>query len=683
LARSRKIDKTRTPSRLEEALDRYWRDESNSSAHVPDYFGFKNWLAEEMESFRSKAAAIPIHHVSGESSSKISSFYFNLIDAFERGGIVLDEEGFRIDQDRFGVWDGKGSKIKRFNKAKLLLHAAKDLDDRGRQFLVTLRELDKGDAVTEVSREATAPSHRAAFFGAISRGDRELAYKMVGRLRESNHDSGEIPFLEATAAFHANRFDEAIGYSHEVAHEHKDWSRACMLRIEAMAMLGSVNDVVQELQETGEQDLSPCFQVHAFQRAIENSEDPESSLRAIAEFLSGSELVISADDPFYRSWNRYSCEMAIRLVEMLRDREEAVLAIEQSRAPLEDSSDENLELSPSGQRLVQALQLDRDLLDQLLESESTDRCQAIVARLLGHKDPDRADYLDAFRAQWRIEEPHIFVSNIVQSMTNIEKDPSDDLWQLVSLAYQEALAAGLEGEAGLLRTSLLSNTDIAEKIKDLEVDAIRDALEEKLTSMGRHAYRSAKWDMDKLADEKNEWRDAGMISLGFFRILELEFNERLLLPMLDRLDLKAVGSMLIDLENGPTSKKIKKAIEFWRRMTGQLKSAEEQKRGLELGSIELLLGKCASEGGPDEKMKTSVHSALAFVLNSKGHDALRSGRLAAMVNQEARERFRNPPAHSRYVDIATALECRTYVEQSLKELISCVDSEPPDTSNIH
>ena len=91
--------------------------------------------------------------------------------------------------------------------------------------------------------------------------------------------------------------------------------------------------------------------------------------------------------------------------------------------------------------------------------------------------------------------------------------------------------------------------------------------------------------------QSKTWRDAGMISLGFFRILELEFNERLLLPAMKAVDIEMLISDLAALSSGVSQGAHKKAVEFWQKMMPSLKRAKKDGKGLELGSLELLLQK--------------------------------------------------------------------------------------------
>jgi hypothetical protein len=183
--------------------------------------------------------------------------------------------------------------------------------------------------------------------------------------------------------------------------------------------------------------------------------------------------------------------------------------------------------------------------------------------------------------------------------------------------------------------------------------------------------------------QSKTWRDAGMISLGFFRILELEFNERLLLPAMKAVDIEMLISDLAALSSGVSQGAHKKAVEFWQKMMPSLKRAKKDGKGLELGSLELLLQKVVDTAGVDSALKARINSALCQRLTNAGVEAFKSGELASLLNEEAREKYRNPPAHSRYLDLATARACRTYVSKALERLIFFTSDLAHPAPTIH
>ena len=173
-----------------------------------------------------------------------------------------------------------------------------------------------------------------------------------------------------------------------------------------------------------------------------------------------------------------------------------------------------------------------------------------------------------------------------------------------------------------------------------------------------------------------------MISLGFFRILELEFNERLITPMLEMLDLEMLDREISALTGAKPSGHRKKAVEFWEKMKVSLHRAKEYRKGIELGALELILAKISQATGSDINIKSLLRSSLFPALSTEGIEALNSGELARLLDQSAREKFRNPPAHSRYLHLSTARECKAYVENVLNRLVSFTLDRGPQYSGL-
>jgi hypothetical protein len=183
------------------------------------------------------------------------------------------------------------------------------------------------------------------------------------------------------------------------------------------------------------------------------------------------------------------------------------------------------------------------------------------------------------------------------------------------------------------------------------------------------SFQFANRDLEKAESEGSEWRDAGMISLGFFRVLEQEFNERLIIPTARALDLPSLAILLERLKNSAATQRDIRAAEFWTQTLKKLQSAKSDGRGMELGPLYFLLGKIRGTKGADHELRSAVASAVRSRLTGMGLTALETGELAELVAEEPREKFRNPAAHNRFVDLATAREAKAYVEAALKKLI--------------
>jgi hypothetical protein len=200
--------------------------------------------------------------------------------------------------------------------------------------------------------------------------------------------------------------------------------------------------------------------------------------------------------------------------------------------------------------------------------------------------------------------------------------------------------------------------------------------------MGKFALRAAEKDLRYAELPENVWRDAGMISLGYFRILELEINARFIIPMVEHVDISFIEDELAKL-NAISTKNGKRIYEFWKRISPQIRGARTKKKGLDLGALELLFRKLQDIAGDDINIKRHIYSSLAPRLSNCGLEALSSGELADLINENVRETYRNPPAHTRYVDLRTAQASKSYVQEALGKLLAFTAQTENLSTKIH
>ena len=303
--------------------------------------------------------------------------------------------------------------------------------------------------------------------------------------------------------------------------------------------------------------------------------------------------------------------------------------------------------------------------------------------MINYAPPRRKDYLQAFVTQWRVGERSVFLKNVIANLNLLATDGTPEAWQLVVWAYQEAQILKRSSDCDVLKRHLLESPEMASKLAQVERAIPASRVERRLSPMGRLALRSADWDLIAAVNDAALWKDFGMISLGFFRILELEFNERLILPMSKELDTELFEKKLSDLGTQGSQGAVKKAFESWDRMRRQINRAREDGKGFELGAIELLLRKLAEPEGIDASIKAVFRSVLVKRLSADGFERFASGELATLIGEPPRERFRNPPAHTRYVSLRTAQACKKYVEDALEILIACTTNDADGASTVH
>jgi hypothetical protein len=132
--------------------------------------------------------------------------------------------------------------------------------------------------------------------------------------------------------------------------------------------------------------------------------------------------------------------------------------------------------------------------------------------------------------------------------------------------------------------------------------------------------------MDSSAEQDMLWRDAGLIALGYFRILEVELNERFVRPVAD-------GIPLVQLDNviaaAPTDAK-----KHWKNALESLKSVASNPSGRwMLGPLRKMFDDFAHPPSHiDINLREFVQSAFEAQLTPTGRDAFYSQELLETIS---------------------------------------------------
>lgn len=654
----------------------YWVDKS-IAGHVPDYAGFLEWVIRKFEATKSEDP-LPIHAISIPKITPLNELLVDLLNAAKAGGVQITSDGASPDSSCFAKWNGKQSKLKRLNKSKLLLSFFKHAPPRLQSVLLSLSK--QGSWIESLNRTSSQSDHRVAFFSAVADGDQHTAYKLVGRLREEAHDPGEVAFLEAFAAFHSNRFEEAIRLAQDVPDGSIDWARAFMLILESQAYLGNFEPIELALEAHSDFVFPEFFIPYLCQVTVQNSSSPLDALERASAICQNKVGFMQPGEGVFQMWNRHSCQLAVNFIERIRDAGLAETA--QTITATDGSPYEELDNSLSFTQIKCALSLDGYFFESLAQESLESAYKEIVKRLMNFGSPGREEYFQAMATQWRIGERSVFLDNVLSSLKDLSKDSSEEARQTIVWAYQEAMLADHYEDAKRLRKTISDIPEIAKKLSEIEKETGNDRLEQDLSPTARLILRSANWDLSQTSRDDLLWKDAGMISLGFFRIIELEFNSRITLPALRNVSIDDLEASLAELKSANSNRRTKDAIAFWDRMLPQIRRSKKTGQGLELGALDFLLSKIVKTSGPDVALKSPIHTEILRRLTPVGVDAFQSGELVRLLDATAREKFRNPPAHSRYIALPVARECKQHVEQVLRRLIEFTIS-PESTTTVH
>ena len=231
----------------------------------------------------------------------------------------------------------------------------------------------------------------------------------------------------------------------------------------------------------------------------------------------------------------------------------------------------------------------------------------------------------------------------------------------------------------------LCNLDPKQKYADLnkahpeifyngEHDYQNRKIEESLSLRGLAAFEIAEWFYTNSKSIHSDWLDAGLLSLSYYRIIELELNARLIVPLLERIDLEKAQKLLEDLKNiksstDKPSNKWKKYVDNWTNSIikmNDISNPNKSADGLELGSLGVFIG--LIEKPKDYPLPKYFQSQMLELLTDEGKEAFFKGDIKRIISQERIERYRNPPAHTRYLPYEIAKECRDFVKDNLWQM---------------
>jgi hypothetical protein len=564
------------------------------------------------------------------------------------------------------------------DRRRLATTADQELDTRDLRKLKLLYSLFDGERVAKLLHalssyepntrledediEALSPTElRLRLFDAIESGKEREAFLLCGRLNRADHDDGEVQYLFARCYFSSNAYEKAISHAAKIPPGAIDYSKGLLLQIEANAMLGRVEPTLRLIQQRGLSSFTATQYLHVLQVLCSNAEGLES---VPPEDLITEEMVSKLEvldpDPAYTKFAEYHCQLATELLVQLREWVGYSRLQEQPTADLQSllfkSANQNLRLY----QVVSALMMTGQLGPYLAEVEAGGSGVATLFRVAqaGQQGSHKLMAL-MFQALFELDEHARLIAIFSTLVDKIERIDSPVSSQILNLAYQSALVLGRP-----LATSIRHKLEARGALKpDAEQAAHSARVAASLTDMGRKAYESASMVLASLGDERSTWKDAGLVSLGFFRIIEYELNARFLGPSLTRLERAELQRLHKALPG-------KKRGEWAFVVNGLDKVFDGKAHGLMLGELEAWLGRIgrAPDSPEEAPIRDLLRQALLPSLTPEGLRALDAGQMGALIAQGPRERYRNPPAHTRFVPLKVAHDCKAYVDRALEQL---------------
>ena len=197
----------------------------------------------------------------------------------------------------------------------------------------------------------------------------------------------------------------------------------------------------------------------------------------------------------------------------------------------------------------------------------------------------------------------------------------------------------------------------------------------KLSTRGVYAFQVAEWAFDKAREEDYSWKDAGPLSLNYFRIIELELNLKMIVPIVSGNQYKQLSKVYKkerDALNEEQKEVFKNRWESFMMCFKRINKPTDPTDGLELGPLNRFISniiiKDSSEYQVGDTTASFLYGKVSQQMTERGKEALVSGEILDIISDTNREKYRNPPAHTRYLPFTTAYECRDFVIKSLHRI---------------
>jgi hypothetical protein len=601
----------------------------------PDYFRFQSWFAEQSTSAGVSPETILSPRALPSSGGLISELLTRAVALRAR----LRASSSEVDAGTF----------KRYK----LLHSV--LAKRGREFVAAL------DGPLPADFDYTTASSaqlRVNLFAALERTDTRAISRALGAIeqRGTDHDPGELSYLAALSSLYLGDFADAVRHASKVPVGSPDLPRARHVSLMARAKAGDATGLMESLDEFDHSKLSLAQMMLLWLLIARLEAVPDADLERLDELCRAREVLDPTQDPGQGELVEEIAQSTADLTQQLQELRLSLSAAEDQR-PLTDALFSHLMNDPALRALARALAPFVSIEELVNLIAAGDSAWPLLAPLFTTvANPPPSTFLVACECMSRMEAYEQLVGSFEPIHAQLEKALPEKILFLERLAFEAHLHLGDE----------LSARRVADRMRARGVSAPETPLSTswilQADPMALLALESAEFELQAAIAANRRWRDAGMNSLGYFRVLERVLSHQLVTPALRTVspDFLKASVAALDEKRGKEWEPLLKAI-------GGVLSGKQP--GLELGPMEVLLGRVRRLGdAADKQLREVLRLGIIGKLTASGVDALDKGEFAKLIAQDVRDQFRNAPAHGRFVAISEVHRCRAHVSSALTQL---------------
>lgn len=531
------------------------------------------------------------------------------------------------------------------------------------------------------------------FFMALRKGEKYVCYKIIGVAQ--NLDPGESDYLEAVAHFYDQDYNTAIRCALRVKDEYPDHSSAVLLLLECYARQGNIVKLVDFISANKTLKYQYLQLVYLYQETILKSEcdslgwfdENDKVISKLVNYIDQSTTNNMVWADYYLKLVKNSVNCVIKIYRNYRN------------AFYYHTNQNNDVAVVTDIKNCMAIQVISDFY--LFKP---------IKSLLSKINKNVTIITDAWLKNFRLVALKVIegITGLTQAIpVNNEKNRSLDLFLLgVESIYALDLFACFTQRVNLFAVSLTSyyirtkderaadlilrayteesiRGNLNGEIKDFVENQLKDKIDNltlvqkvvagKLSKNGKIALEAAEvlFSLSKTIDWG--WKDAGMISLAYLRIVEVEINQRLILPVVDILDFSSMETEYQKVRKSLAGEKAK-----WGGIISLLDKIINKKSdlsGLMLYDLQNFFINIGSGIATGDTLACDIRNCISTLMSDATHiNALISFIEKDVVSENIRKKYRNPPAHGEYVAYQTACDCREYFYQVMQKLQNALKS---------
>lgn len=556
------------------------------------------------------------------------------------------------------------------NKVKLLIGFLDRIDNLVAVF-INSADINELDYLDDDIKDIDSRAIKYRFMTALHNRDKNMTFKLLGRMREL--DEGEDYYFEALSHFISDDYSDCIRYINKIGRDNIDYSAGIAIKLECFSIIGNFPEFIRCLEENI--DLKFDFwhiiylQMSLFLHFDIKEENFEEMNKNLIENIKFSDQI---DTYYIGQTYRLVASVIIEgfeILDMIGTLTNIISDFEVPKDKLHRLYILQLTLKLFQEQEDFNKYLDWEYLKDKELSDVRREAELALLKLLIDRNPDKSfeNIKAALIMQYRLGDIETFINNInsnFESLLVYISKGEEDAEELIRMAYVEEMLLGNVDLRVKEHIEQRVNADLNGVVDDKKINNL-------LSTQGKIAYESAEWQFSKSQESDYGWKDAGMISLGFYRILEVELNQKLIIPLLSGIGYETLNNEFMECANLYLGYDKKKYKSKWGTILKSYRAMEEtsfEGNGFMLGVLDHFFRAIGSQFEEKDNLASLVRSNLNKVLNVYGIEKFEEGFFEKITNHETRNKFRNPPAHTRYLQYSVACECRDVFREAILQL---------------